>query len=180
MPSLVVAITGVMAGVLLWAGLEKARAVTSLSSGLQQLGIPVRITPLLARIVIAVELVTGVGLIYRPSVAVLATVAILAVIFAGAGLIALVRGQRIACGCFGPLGSRVLGRDQLVALPLWLGGTAFLAWQDATPAVLSGPQLLVAVALAMMTLRAAGALRSAISASGDRRSARDMYIWLHR
>jgi hypothetical protein len=180
MPYLVLAVIGVMAGVLLWAGLEKARAVTPFASALQQLGGWAAITPLLARIVIAVELLTAVGLIYRPSLLALAAVTALAVTFAGAGLIAIVRRQRIACGCFGPLGSRVLGREQLVALPLWLGGTAFVAWQGTTPAVLSGTRLLVAIALVMMTLRAAVALREAVAASGDRRTASEMYVWLHR
>src|SRR5215218_1786267 len=115
-----------MAALLLWAGLEKARAVTSFASVLRQLGVPAATAPVLAPIVIALALSVGLGLIYYVSLPILAAVAGLATAFAGAGLIALRRPERIACSCFGPYGTRALGRVQLIALPLWLGGVAIL------------------------------------------------------
>jgi hypothetical protein len=180
MSYVVVAVTGVMAGVLLWAGLEKARAIAPFASALQQLGVPAGITLPFAKIVIAFELLAAVGLVYQPSFPTLGLVTALAVAFAGAGTISIARGQRIVCGCFGPFGRRLLGRDQLLALPLWLASIALLAWQGTTPAVLSGTRLLIAVALVMMIIRVAAVLREAVAASGDRRSASEMYVWLGR
>ncbi|MGH9204675.1 MAG: MauE/DoxX family redox-associated membrane protein, partial [Vicinamibacterales bacterium] len=118
------AVNVVLAVVLLWAGLEKARAVASFVSALRKLRAPPVAAPVLAWIVIAIELSAGLGLVYGPSVIALAAVTALAIAFAGAGLIALRRGQRIPCHCFGTYGPRALGRDQHITFPLWIAGDA--------------------------------------------------------
>lgn len=180
MRSLALAVTLVMAALLLWAGLEKARAVKSFASVLRQLGVPAATAPVLARIVIALELSAGLGLIYSVSLPTITAVTGLATAFACAGLIALRRPQRIVCSCFGPYGTRALGRDQLIALPLWLGGVAILWSQRLMPPMTSRASLLAVVALGMASMRVAAAVHAAYVAHGDRRSAREMYLWLNR
>ena len=176
----VLAVTVAMAAVLLWAGLEKVRAVTSFASVLRQLGVPAAAAPALAASVSAVELGVGLALIYSPSRPALVVVAGLATAFACAGLIAIRRKQRIACSCFGPYGTRVLGRDQLTAFPLWIGGVAILWLRPHTMPMTSPSSLLAVVALSLASIRAATAIRAAAAARGDRRSAREMHLWLGR
>lgn len=180
MSYVVLAVTIAMTGVLLWAAMEKARALTPFASALHQLGLPAPSAPVFAIVVIAIEMGVALGLVYDRSPPVLAATIGLALAFAGAGLIALRGGKRIACRCFGAVGTRVLGRDQLAALPLWLGGVAILWWgRDALP-IVSGTTLLAVVALAIASVRTSMVVRAAVGARGDRRSAREMYRWLNR
>lgn len=176
----VLAVTVAMAAVLLWAGLEKVRAVTSFASVLRQLGVRAAAAPALAASVSVVELSAGLALIYSPSRPALVVVAGLATAFACAGLIALHRKQRIACPCFGPYGTRALGRDQLTAFALWIGGVAILWSHPRTMPTVSPAALLAVVALSLASIRTATALRAAAAARGDRRSAREMHLWLSR
>jgi uncharacterized membrane protein YphA (DoxX/SURF4 family) len=178
---LVLAVTIAMAGALLWAGLEKARSLGSFASLLTRLGIPERAAAVVAPIVVALELGAALGLILDPSPAVLAAVAGLAATFACSGWIALRRHERIRCGCFGPYGSRQLGKEQLAAFPFWLGGVALL-WPKGA-ALWPGARatwLPAAVALTIAAIRVASAVRAASAARGDRRSAREMLTWLNR
>jgi hypothetical protein len=177
----VLAVAMAMACALLWGGLEKARSPRSFVSVLRQLGVPEGFAPVVAALVIAAEVGAALGLILAPSMAVLVAVACLATVFACSGWIALRRPEPIRCGCFGPYGGRQLGRDQLAAFPLWLVGIA-LVWYNA--AMLSAGArtawLLPAVALTIAAIRMAGCVRAARAAFGDRRSAREMLLWLSR
>ncbi len=179
---LVLAVTLVMASALLWAGLEKAGRLSSVAGTLHQLGMPESGARVVAPLVVAVELSVALGLIFRPrSIATLTGVLALAAAFAISGLIALRRKEKIRCGCFGPHGSAHLGKNQLAALPVWFGAVT-LVW-------LNGPthssdwqsaSRLAVVALMMATLRGVSSLRAAHEARGDRRSAREMFVWLNR
>jgi hypothetical protein len=171
-----------MACVLLWAGLEKARNLSSAASALAQLGVPATSVRAAAALLAALEAAVALGLIFRPgAVATLAGVLGLAGAFAIAGVIALRRNALIRCGCFGPYGDASLGMNQVAALPLWLGGVALLWLQPPGESPEAGSASLLAVAgLAMAALRAANALKAARHARDDRRSAEEMFLWLPR
>jgi hypothetical protein len=171
-----------MAAVLFWAGMEKARSLASLVSTLRQLGFPDEGARVAAPILVAAELGVALGLVFQPdSVATLYAVLGLAGTFALSGVIALRLNQEIRCGCFGPLGHGNLGKDQVAALPFWLG-TVSLLWL-APPAHASGFQRaasFAALGLTLASVRGVGALRAAREARGDRRSAQEMLVWLPR
>ncbi len=180
-----IVVTGValaMACVLLWAGLEKARNLSSAASAMAQLGVPATGARAAAALLAAVEVAVALGLVFRPgSVATLAGVLGLAGAFAVAGLIALRRNAQIRCGCFGPYGDASLGMNQVAALPFWLGGVALL-WLEGpgeSPQAESA-SLLAMAGLAMAAVRAANALKVARHARDDRRSAEEMFLWLPR
>lgn len=170
-----------MAAVLLWAGLAKARNASAFADVLRELGMPRRGAPILASSVIVIELGVALDLIFRPrSTATLAALVGLAAAFALAGLLALRRQGEIHCGCFGPYGSGHLGRRQILAFPLWLAGAGLL-WQNAAaPIDLAGAPSFALVTLSMATLRGASTVRAAYAARADRRSAREMFVWLSR
>jgi Methylamine utilisation protein MauE len=175
------AVTVAMAGAFLWAGLEKARSLKSFASLLRQLGIPKSAAPPIAVLVVALELSVAVGLMFRPSPVTLITVVGLATAFAFSGLIAIRQNRSIRCGCFGPYGASRLGKAQLVAFPLWLGGAALLWFNDWMRSASAHPTWLPAVvALTTAGIRTVSGIRAATAARGDRRSAREMLVWLNR
>src|SRR5262245_50568941 len=182
MSLLVLGVIALLAGVLLWAGLEKARAFSAFVSVLLQLGIAAHFVRAIATLTIVLELGTAISLIFNPrAFPSLLGLVVLASGFAWAGLTALRRNENIRCSCFGPYSSAVLGRNQLAAFPLWLGAAVLI--RLAAPADASqvpSTSLLAVVTLSMGALRAAAALRAAQQARGDRRSAREMYLWLNR
>jgi hypothetical protein len=109
-------------------------------------------------VVPVVELGAAVALCIAPNAAVTALlVAGVGTTFAAAGLLALVRGERIRCACYGQSGDAQLGRPQLIAWPLWLavaGSGLFLPASGPTGAPLVAATLLaVAVAVAAVRLR---------------------------
>lgn len=171
-----------MAAVLLWAGLEKARDPSAFVAVLRALGVADRAAGVAGGLVTGLELSVGVGLIFRPHAALtLAALLGLAASFALAGGIAFLRHQDIPCGCFGLYGEGRLGRDQLTAFPLWLAGAALLRLNGAEWAAGVGAGGVFAlVALSMAALRGFGGVRAAWAARGDRRSAREMFVWLNR
>jgi hypothetical protein len=85
----------------------------------------------------------------------------LGVVFAGAALVAMRRGERIRCACYGRSGDAYLGARQFAALPIWLavaavGWFAPAGWSAGIPhvAVLTiGLALLVAVLEVLPPLR---------------------------
>jgi hypothetical protein len=81
--------------------------------------------------------VIGIALSIAPQVAwPRAAVTVFTILFAASGVWALQTGRRIACACFGPGHSSVLGWRQISALPLWLllVATAQLAGVSWAPA----------------------------------------------
>ena len=109
----------------------------------------------------------------------LAGVALLASAFAVGGLIALRRHEAILCNCLGSGRGGYLGRRQLAALPVWLAAVA-LVWQgrQTPPPPSDGAAFLAALGLSLAAIRAFETLGAWREASGDRRSAAEMYGWL--
>lgn len=168
------------ASVLLWAGIEKARAPGSTRLALVRLGLPESASGSATGLLAAVELALALGLVFAPGSAwTIGGVALLSGAFAVAGLIALSHDEPIRCGCFGPAGTRRLGRDQLLALPIGLGVAALLALEDPAPLSLpDGVARLTLIALGLATARGLAVARAWSQARGDRRSAQEMYVWL--
>lgn len=103
-----------------------------------------------------VEIAAAVGLTVAPGGSAVLVV-VLGLAFAGAAVLAMSRGERIRCACYGKDSDATLGWRQLAALPLWLAvaldsflaadrawsGTAQLAGLTLTLAVLiAGTRLL--------------------------------------
>jgi hypothetical protein len=180
MTALLLAVAAVMAAVLLWAGLEKARNASAFAGVLRELGLSERTAYVVAPAFSALEVGVAFGLIFRPhSVPVLAALVGLAAAFALAGLLALRQRRSIHCGCFGPHGG-LLGWRQVLALPLWLGGAVLLWVSPATPVGATGPARFAFVALTIALVRAVSTLRAAIEARADRRSTLETFVWLPR
>ncbi|MGH8435638.1 MAG: MauE/DoxX family redox-associated membrane protein [Pseudomonas sp.] len=179
---LVLAVIVTFAGLLFWAALEKARGLSFFLAALRQLGMPDSLARVTAPLAIALELSVALGLIFQPhSTLTIVGVMVLATTFAFAGLTALRQNQKIQCACFGPYGDGPLGRNQLLALPLWLAGAMLLGLTGEPGAVHLQPASLFAlVALGMAALRAISTTRAAHDACADRRSAREMFVWLNR
>lgn len=174
----VVAVTLAMASILLAAALEKVRRLTSFASSLRELGLKSGATVFAAG-VIAVELLVPLALLFRPeSVIAAGGVVALALSFAAFGIIAMRRPGTIRCHCFGPHGQGTLGKPQLVAFPFWLAGAALLWAQPPVPDAWR-PAMFAALGLTLATLRGWPAIHEMRRARGDRRSAKEMYVWLH-
>jgi hypothetical protein len=169
------------ASILLWAGLEKARDPASTASTLRQLGVPARLTNA-AGLIIPAELAVALGLVFRPDSAVTqGGVILLAGAFALAGLLALRRNEPVRCSCFGSGWGGNLGRNQVLGLVPWVGGAAFLHVVDlAPPSPSRGAAMLAGVGLTMAGARLVPVLGAWREARGDRRSARETYLWLQR
>lgn len=182
MAILATAVALVGASILLWAGLEKARAPASTASTLGQLGVPASLAGPAAGLVVLAELAVALGLVFRPDSALtLAGVVLLAGAFALAGLLALRRGEPVPCTCFGAGRGGYLGENQVRALVPWVGGAAFLYVADvASPSPSGGAAMLAGVGLAMAGVRLIAVLPAWREARGDRRSARETYLWLRR
>jgi hypothetical protein len=155
--------------VLSWAGLEKARDRAALTAVVAKMGVPQRLAGAAAVTLIAVELGVVLAIIarlpaYLPSV----LVALLGVVFAGAGSWSLLTGKSVSCACFGA-SDRKLGWPQLAALPLWL----LAAWSvERVPPVSTTVRLTAAAAgfLLLAVVRAIPALQLSMSARRDRRA----------
>ncbi|HEX6686107.1 MAG TPA: MauE/DoxX family redox-associated membrane protein [Candidatus Limnocylindrales bacterium] len=96
--------------------------------------------------VASAEIVAAMGLVAAPRSAFTAILVVgLGFCFAGAALVALVRGQRIHCACYGGASKSgaTLGIRQLVALPVWVAvaGIAMLAPDGG----ISGPRFIPAL-----------------------------------
>lgn len=110
-----------LAAIFVLSSLSKARRPADFAATLSGLGLPSAAARLGALAVIAAEFVIGVVLSIAPEMAwPRVAVTVFAFLFAGAGVWALRTGRRLACACFGPGHSSVLGWRQILALPLWL------------------------------------------------------------
>ena len=171
----------VMAAVLLWAGLEKIVDLRATASTVSALGVPARWADRAAGVVPLAEVVTALGVLFAPhSRGALAGVVALGGAFALAGLVAMLRKERIRCNCFGSSGAGVyLGAAQILALPAWLGAALILHYGAAqSPPLTTGALLFAAVGLAIATLKVPILWQAVREAHGDRVSAQEMYVWL--
>jgi hypothetical protein len=124
---------------------------------------------------------TALGVLFAPhSPWTVAAVVALGGAFALAGLVGLLRKERIRCNCFGSSASGgYLGLTQIVALPAWAGGVSVSYYGMPThlPAATAG-SLFAAAGLAIATLKFTALREAAREARGDRLSAEEMYVWL--
>ncbi|GAA0583709.1 MauE/DoxX family redox-associated membrane protein [Streptomyces crystallinus] len=136
---------------LIYAAAQKLAAPRSFRSTLAALR--VKRPVLVSAAVPLTELAAGFCLLSVPRVAVTAVlVVVLGLSFATAGALALARGTKVKCACFGQADGGDLGLRQIAMLPLW-GGVAALALRtpDHSPA---GPETAVAVTLALAVFAA--------------------------
>ncbi|GAA1704935.1 MauE/DoxX family redox-associated membrane protein [Fodinicola feengrottensis] len=103
--------------VLLYAATQKLAAPRPFRQTLQALRVP--FAAAVAIVVPLVEIAAAIGLTVAPGGSA-ALVAALGFAFAGAAVVAMSRGERIRCACYGSTGDATLGWRQLAALPLWL------------------------------------------------------------
>lgn len=133
----------IWAFVLFVAASSKLAAPLQIRETLSALGVPAAGRAAIA--VSAVELATAAALVLEPeSPATMAITLGLGVVFAAAGLFAIVRRLSVHCACFGPALAGRLGVRQLLLLPIWIG-VAFAGALEPSPlALLERAQLLVA------------------------------------
>lgn len=104
--------------VLLLAGTRKLGAPNALSETIRQLGLPARYSLWAVVGLGTAEVSTSLGLVLWRSWVVSISVTILAILFAGSGIVAMVRSLDLECNCLG-VGTSQLGSHQLWALFLW-------------------------------------------------------------
>jgi hypothetical protein len=173
----------VMAAVLLWAGLAKFTNLGGIASTLQALGAPATWSHRASGVVPLSEVLTALGVLFAPhSRWTLVAVVALGGAFALAGLVAVLRKERIRCDCFGPGATGgYLGLTQILALPAWVGGVSILYYSIRTSLPLAtGASLFAAAGLITATLKAVALRKVVREARGDRLSAGEMYLWLPR
>jgi hypothetical protein len=170
----------IMTAILLWAGLEKTRNLALTAATVKEIGFSSALAFPVALLVAIAEIGVALALLFRPDSTVThAGVALLAGLFALAGLIALRSGKQIRCLCFGAGGNGQLGKSQLIALIGWLAGIALLRFGDLeAPSFSIGVAFLAATCLVIASVRAVVVLKALLEARGDRVSAQEMYRWL--
>lgn len=134
--------------VFLIAALSKIITHHELGQTIAQLG-PAALGRPAAIAVISAEMLAVTGLAVAPSAwwpRVL--IVLLALAFAGAGIRALSRGEKIKCGCFGNSGA-VLGWRQVLYLPLW---SALAVLAEASPPTWTGQEGLLGLAVALLAM----------------------------
>ncbi|MEU0568859.1 MauE/DoxX family redox-associated membrane protein [Nonomuraea sp. NPDC005983] len=134
--------------VFLIAALSKIITHHELGQTIARLG-PAALARHAAIAVISAEMLAVTGLAVAPSALwPRVLIALLALVFAGAGIRALGRGEKIKCGCFGDSGA-VLGWRQVLYLPLWL---ALAALAEGSPPTWTGQEGLLGLAVALLAL----------------------------
>jgi hypothetical protein len=179
MTAVATSIALVMAGVLLWAGLDKVRDPDPIVSTIRHLGILNRRAVWAAALLAITEICVALGLLFNPHSAwTLAGVVTVAGTFAGAGMFALSRDEPIRCSCFGSGGNGQLGSRQIVALVPWLASAAIVRWgiQGSLP-LPAGAYRFMAVSLTIACMRVVPVWKARLEARDDRRSAEEMFAW---
>jgi len=144
-------------GLLIYSGTVKALSPKRMASTIDALGLswnPTRVAVMLGWS----EIVTGSALVVSKGDIVPGLLVVgLAVSFASAGVVAIVRGNRVPCNCIGRQDVHVVGWRQLIALPAW-GLVALAVWMrpeaGSTELRLAwvAASLLVAISLTMRDL----------------------------
>jgi len=107
-----------VSAVLLVAGAQKLASPRRFAETLRALRLPG--VPVLARVVPSLELATAALLLTGARLAGAVMTVALGFGFGAAGLMAMRSRTRIACACFGPLDSGMLGVRQVALVPVWL------------------------------------------------------------
>lgn len=139
------------AALLIYAAAQKLAAPRSFRSTLTALRVP---RPVLVSVGVPLtELAAGFCLLSVPRAALTAAlVVVLGLSFSAAGALALGRGTKVKCACFGQAEGGDLGLRQIAMLPLWGGVAALAVWTpDGSPA---GPEPAIAVTLALAVFAA--------------------------
>lgn len=163
-----------MAGVLAASAVPKLRRPADLAATIRRLGAPQALASPAAVGVAVAEVCVATALLLRPdTLAAQIGVAVLALMFAAAGALALRIPEAVACNCFGAHSGR-LGVRQIVLLIPWLAGVAVLH----RAAVPLSAAYFASTMLGVSLLYAVSAVRSTSEGRGDRRSAEETYEWL--
>jgi hypothetical protein len=166
-----------LTSVLIWAGLEKLRSPGSLLATLDALGLGGAPGRILAVGVPAAEVVTAVGLLLLPgAIWPRVGVAVLAVMFAVAGGLALRRDEPVSCACFGATGGASLGWRQILLLPVWLIATVALHRNHPDWAPVTGLEYLAGLTVLGVTLRSVLVVRAWRAAVGNRRAIEEAIV----
>lgn len=150
------------------AGLEKTRDRGPLTTTLAALGSGKRLGAVLVTSLAFAEVSVAVLFIVGAYTAMSAVVVILALLFSAAGLWATLTRVNVKCACLGNLTQSNLGRDQIMALPLWLA----VAWAATNVGSTSLSERLTGFLVVMqvlMSLAAARVLPAFLTARADRR-----------
>jgi hypothetical protein len=178
---LAMSVAVVLPALLLWAGIGKLVSLSDTASTVSAIGVPAKWGRGAAVAVALWEVGTALGVLWAPgSPWIAASVMALGTVFALAGLVAVLRKQRIRCHCFGAGGAGAwLGPAQIIALPAWISAAAIL--HHGLPEILplaTGACLLAGVGFAVAALKSVALWHAVGEARGDRLSAREMYVWL--
>jgi hypothetical protein len=140
---------GALIAIFLVAALSKVLTNRALTQTISKLGFSAIARPV-ALIVIGAELLAVTAMTIMPSATwPRALFALLALSFAGAGILALGAEEKIKCGCFGG-GGAALGWRQVLYLPLWLGLAAAAEFAPPSWSVDEGLAGLAALLLALV------------------------------
>lgn len=128
-------LTVAIVGVLALAGAAKLRDPEGTAKATRDFGLPAALAPAIARLLPLVELGLALTLLFplTRSSAAIGSVALFS-IFTGLVALALLRGRRFQCRCFGQLDSSPLGLHTLARNGVFLGGGILLVWLVLTPA----------------------------------------------
>jgi hypothetical protein len=176
--NLALSLSVLLAGIFLWAGLEKSRNLAPLASTIQALGVPLTVARPISGLLALVETFVATGLIFTPHwVSTKVGIVGLSLAFALAVLVAKWRGELIDCTCFGGMNGR-LGLKQVLALAPWLGSAAYLHLVVVEPLAFStGSIRFCALALTITGIRAIMVWSAWCEARGDRLCAMKMFLW---
>jgi Methylamine utilisation protein MauE len=151
----------VLAAVFFAGGVEKLRTHSSFSMTLTRLGVPAVLIPVLRFLVPVAELGTAVGLMLFPAAAwPPVAVAALGAVFAAAGVLSLRAEQPVYCSCLGSAVDGLLGRKQILLLPVWLTAAVVLKLAPPMWSVPQGLNLLALVVVASSGLHAVKVIRA--------------------
>jgi hypothetical protein len=171
----------VVAAFLLGAGLAKVTNLPATASTVSALGIPAKWADRAAGLVPLSEIAVAFCVLFAPnSPWTLVGVVALGGAFALAGLVAMLRKERIRCNCFVSVAAvAFLGPAQILALPVWLGAALILLYGVPLHQPLAtGALLFAAAGLALAALKVPALWQAVREARGDRVSAQEMYVWL--
>jgi hypothetical protein len=160
-----------ISGVLLWAGAEKLRARADFTRTLAALGLSPGPRRVLAVLVPAAEVAVGCGLLAAPSSPPFRLgPALLGLVFAAGGCLALRSDAPVPCSCLGVTGDAVLGGRQLMMLPVWLGASWALFLLDPRWSFSEGAQWLAGLIGLLGVVRSVGVIAMWRDAMGTRQA----------
>jgi uncharacterized membrane protein YphA (DoxX/SURF4 family) len=167
----VAALALAVAAVFMAAGLSKLLHVDALRTTLEGLGLPSAPARVLAVAVPVLEIGVALAIPFAVGSPWLGwLVAGLGTAFGLAGAIALRRGERLRCACFGA-SDAPLGRRQLLLVPVWIAAGAVLGAASVEWTTDARRALLIAAVAVPATIRTAWRLAPEVASAGANRRA---------